>query len=941
MNSAILEHRVVRLEDVRQNNIVEVKLNAASSNMLFKQEYGKTAKIVKEIVARRTKIKEGCRNYDRYERLRIENAEQNLSEFHSVIAFIGDRGTGKTSVMQSVLNHLKESIYCREENQNTVFPLGKENEDVRFTVFDTIDSGFLTGTEDIMEIILSRMLHCLQESEDAERYREIYRKIDDLYRDLNLAYWNGQKSEKNLFSLQRIADSQHTIQSFKELIQDFNEAMRSDFVVIALDDVDMYQGSGKNSVSEDPTFTLLDHIYNHFRIPGLIVLMTFNEHVLKQACNRHFAQIYSGTPRLKKLSADEMREVHKLSMQFMSKLIPFSQRVYMPEYGNMHSVHHCNLYILPILVEQGVEKRLPPFKDGENEVLIKDFMLRLIAYRTGVYYDVAGSKQHFFEPRNLREICDLVQVLLAMEEIPQGDEQLAELSRSRNRQLLLEYFNNQFTILRLDGEEMEFVGLLSSLPTERRNNILIEKIRERRSNTGRDDTGFLEKAKSNRWSYSYGELLHNLYFATRIKDRPYSKAFVQTILGMNSIMLCQKVGTAEYRERLLKETGSSIAGRWANEMLPTLVSTGISKAGELKGSPIGSINLPVNEYYDNLEIPRAVTKDILSLLQGSSEGSELKEFMKAFVMQSFFFTKGPQKGLRLVLNPIVSKDTELSEVDDNTPLNAIDMTIRSEVDGEHICFNVMNFAVNLLDTRESDDIGMGFLDRVKEDLIAMGKRFAEKLLMPWDKIRQSREEEMNRLQEGIQISRKKYDLFRSFSAEYSIAKAEYEEAVIWLKLKDLCTRNGRLKADRFRMFWTEFVNDVIHFYKGEIDPWAKEKRLALPTHQFDMMYNMLKRCAYPAYYEKPETVSSDGIVPSYVILYENLANELEKQDKVYMQNEGTRSLAAALKESVFYRIITAGEKDPDYNKYLEPLLKAIVESSAGMGGARELAKHYG
>lgn len=810
-------YRTVNLDNVRQNNIVGVDLREKLSETIFEQEYKEAARSIRSIISHNVKWAAKRKLESDGKKGGFESA-MNRTEFQTAVPFIGDRGTGKTSMMYSVL--LRLSRYDGS-NEAAPFDLGEEHDSARFITLDMIDANSMKRTEDVLEIILSRIFAYLESIGGDEDFRELYRQIDSLYKDLSRVCWKQSFSseELGLIGLKRIADSQKSIENFQKLVSDFTARISKIkysgsqcYLVIALDDIDMYQGS--NSGMRNNQFALLDQIYNYMRIPGLIVLMTYNESILKRNCLSHFRQTYYGHSTQEACSHAEREEIELLAQQFMAKLFPQEQRIYMPNFMVVGPENRPNLYVKPT-INEGI-KILPPFT-SRDELPVKDFMLRVISHKTGVYFDAKGTKKHFFEPRNLRELGTMFQVIESMEEIPKKRND-QENVRKRNRQVLLNYLYNQFAGGRLSAEEFNRFQRLSMLPLARQGRTLVDNIRQHRMiiATKKDDLGFLEKNGKDRWRYSYGELLHNIYYATRIPrkkdaEEPYlSKDYIHCILGTHSVIMNQLFRESNPREMLMSFLGSSIAGRWANDMLPVFYvdekkAQNYAAMGEPKFASIGSMSIPVSGFFD-WEVPPAIKEVILKLQEGYmsvSEKKTLKQFIEALVLTGMLFTGFPQTGLKIQFSQKNKSEQQ-----------GLFLTSKSE---DNVCFNLLNFVLNLYDA-DSVEGHIGYLQYIKEKLIKLG------------------------------------------ACDNILFSDRWEEI-----LEEILGDNG------------EITMEVAEWKKTN-----KEYPVALPVQHFDMMYNIIKRLANVSYHDIPEESHVDDVFECVIRLYKDIEKELANQDEVYL-----------------------------------------------------------
>ena len=908
------KHRIVQLDNVRKNSIVAVDLSQSITGSVFAPEYEKASRVIRRIILENTDyLKRNdtsckiCRNRNCSTCKNKDRHRYNLKEFHTAVPFIGDRGTGKSSIMCSVLEYLNN---YRGDRISDAINLDVPNQCPRFITFDMIDANTLNSTEDIMEIILSRMLTYLEELPNSDNdFRELYRLIDELHQDLSLVYWKQEeRQEYGLTGLQRIADSQKSIERFRNLVDQFNkDVSRCHFdnnpcyLVIALDDIDMYQG-GKNGMA-DSQFALLDHIYNHMRIPGMIVLMTYSEHMLRRRCNAHFTKIYFGqhTPD-EKITASQQKDIDALTAQFMSKLFPQERRIYMPNYQYVDSGNQSNLYVRPKL--SNTEPPLPPFT-SEEELPVKTFMLRLIAHKTGVYFDAAGTKQHFFEPRNLRELGELFEVIISMDE-PSLTTDSSEQERilETNRQELLNYLYNQFALRRLSTGEYRNFSNLSMLPIVRQGRTLVDHIRDQRTrHVERGHFGYLDPTTRDRWRYSYGELLRNIYYATRItigdtlSETIYTKEFIRCILGTHSVLLNQIIDVPRDEESVTAATydshimmlsviGSSIAGRWANEMLPKF------KIGTAEPHPGGSLSIPVRHFF-GWNIPEDVTYAIIHLSQNNTKANKqvIHQYLEAFLLVGMFFTGFPVNGLKIQLTP---------DLDDwDNP--ALFLHSSSE---DHICFNVMNFVLNLFDAFDIADASRkheGYLSRMTPKLKKLGRDLAAELSKDWSKERQNAQWLKEKY---VSNHREKSPLFRAdndanvMAFNHAIERANEWEA----KLSEVS-----FDESSFLKHWNTLVDGLIAKFRKDLTSWHKNyptHAAVLPVQHFDMMYNILKRLSNVSYHDILEEAPIEDILTCYAKLYESVADELTNQDKIYTDTPH-RGFADAFRSCIFCRNFTA------------------------------------
>lgn len=975
------EKLVVDLDHVRQNNIVFVDLSKPLTENVFSQEYEKAARVITRILdeneegatqenrycreckTRASRSCEACK-FRSYTGCRETNYGKHRTEYQTAVPFIGDRGTGKTSVMHSVHRRLRD---YNGPIEGAAFNLGEKHDSVKFITFEMIDANTLQRSDDVMEIILARMLSYLDELQPDRDFRDLYRQIDELSSAMCKLRSDQREAAAacGLMGLQKVVERQSAIDGFQKLVEDFLKAMsdykyhcRKCYLVIALDDIDMYQGSTCGMYSGQ--FALLEQVYNHMRIPGLIVLMTYNEHILRRICNRHFDHIYSGSPSNRKYSPTEQNDIDTLTGQFMSKLFPQEQRIYLPNFMLIDSANRSNLFVRPEFTEKGVRKPVAPFEKDEV-IPVKEFMLRLIAHKTGVYFDAAGTKVHFFEPRNLRNLGELFEVIHSMEKV-EGDVENCASIRERNRQALLKYMYNQFALRRLSPEEQDRFRKLSALPIDRQHRTMVDWIRAERmrisEKSAPDSFGFLAKTEKYRWRYSYGELLYNIYFATRIGTTAgygeafLSKAFMHCIFGTHSVILNNIIRSDDSRKNLLEIIGSSLSGRWANEMLPKFSVEDVTYPGQA-----GSVSLPVRDFF-GWAIPASVKAAIFRLGEDRRSEEYLQEFFEALFFVGMFFTGLPSNGLGIYLD---------ADIDENE-CTVLCLNSKSE---DHICFNVMNFVINTYrvlpelsenkdgflnnlekrkDTVDVDISDSGYLQYMYQKLRKLGRDIARDLGSDWVIAEENAVQRLNTVDIKLGRRRARDPLMQStLQRESENAVRALQRAKAWKQLIQTERENGTkvitegFNSYEFMKHWNRVLSKTAKHLFEKFRMWEekhKQHKLVLPVENFDMMYNIVKRLASVYYHDIREEASAEEVYNCYMHLYKSILKELEIQDQVYFGDAPVNGFAKPLRDSVFYQEIVEPEAKCLHTEFLREILTNMISSTISVQSSRRSAKAF-
>lgn len=933
------ESRIANLENLRNAGTVILSIKDSQKD-IFNKEYRQALTAINSIV-QESKL-EAKRHTPKKNNGWIDPCEDPcadptayqdiaLHRTHTMVSFIGGRGTGKTSAMLTMLCQL-QTLQCCKELETSLQPLASAS----FICLEPIDAGILQSGEDIIEIVLARMFNYLQQITNGnnlraryqEELRSLYREFDKLYQNLCRLRKADHflEGESALRELQNLASSHSTAREFRDLVNHLltyikilNGCEKDQYLVIALDDIDMYgEDTSQNC------YTLLEEIFDYLSFPGIIVLTTYNENLLKRNCSNHLREKFYEGKKINECDFPEQKEVKTLVQQFLEKLILEEYRIYMPV---LDRIDVSNQVGISVRLDKTKETELcAMFNDCRqqgNEILVpvKKLLLRIIAGQTNVYFDSRGQKRHFFEPKSLRDLSVFWRMLETLESVANKEGAEQRRAYEDNRKKLFSYIMNPFASENLEDRERTYFYRLSQYTLERQERELIDDIK---SNCNRNKGVFT--FQEGRWQHSYGELLHCLYYATRLQENAMSKELIYCILSSFSLVLNQlylspdfKTG-GESREAFSQFVGLSIAGEWANDMLPK-----VYRDTELAGRvfwPIGSATLSLYAFFDWSIDSRAVYElfgfspdsrqiDVENLSNGEN-------FVQAFELLWMFFTYPPKEEFSVSLCRVMPQPPQ-KESEEAYALRAL--LSNKALQSKEICFNVLNFVVNCLDVND-------YFDRFKKLFTRVVKGFVEQLAQ--EEIEQRKRERdasksakdadahPNESQSDTTPNRKS-KIFRQMWGG-----TKKQESIDWKDLPDeqiVTAINNEAddivqevmeKADRYSL-------------RKEFECWAAENSLALPLQNLDMMHNMIKRLANTNYYSRdiPENIEVDKAFDEVQKLYTSIGDQLQEQDKFYNNNseENQNSLARNYMNCPFYQHFVKTPSDQ-----LKPMFNKIIDA---------------
>lgn len=546
------------------------------------------------------------------------------TDFPNIITFIGARGSGKTSVMLSFVEALKD--YRSESGRSQQFYTFNTNRNIVFTCLDCIDGSLMEHGEDIFKTILAQMYQKftdlemegeIQKSSDFDfRKRELLRGMEDVYRTVcdieNMSSGQFVTGEAYISSLRSFSSSQKVRKDFVDLIKKFTDLMRYNrygrselsgdhYVVIAIDDIDL---NIQNS------FSMLEKIHRYCTVPNVIVLLTLDFQQMLSIVTKHF---YEVAPKVNKLLVAQEMYVRNLSMDYLEKVLPINYRIYMPAMGN-------NVIIS---------------KESNN---IKTVILGKLYRRTGICFDSQGLKRHFYTPASMRELAGFYLMLESMGKIHEAHltdgsvipkEKIENFTAiiEENYSILLSDLENRIVLEKLNKrEDIRFVRELFHSDIRRAMSSVKEYflycVNGLLGNKENSDQYDLIKDVEDT---SYGELIEIVYKLGRIQIGAY-KPMVHCLLAYFSYAFTRQYileklsydkNSSQEQDKttdkgmIEKIVGGHVLYQWSGDLIPkvsveSFVSQGMQELSggaeaEIEAKVVGRvIGVPLN---DVLQIP--------------------------------------------------------------------------------------------------------------------------------------------------------------------------------------------------------------------------------------------------------------------------------------------------------------------------------------------------
>ena len=281
-----------------------------------------------------------------------ENHELNgdmgdRDQIYNVIAFLGERGMGKTSAMLSFAATLERDFGGKEGNSQGREELEKLvgawdceflKSRLYFSTLSYVDATMLEEKEGIFDVVLAKMWDKFEQSpcdnRTVRKFEGLKNEVRDLFLKVRECYLVQRKISKDILAdekeistldtLHKLSGSINLREEFKKLVDRYLKFMAAVqncdtdqyYLVIAIDDIDM----GIKNAHE-----LLEQIRRFLMIPKVIVLVTADWRRLVRICSCYEENTYGKDNERKE-------EKEQFVNNYLGKVLPHNKRIYMPDF---------------------------------------------------------------------------------------------------------------------------------------------------------------------------------------------------------------------------------------------------------------------------------------------------------------------------------------------------------------------------------------------------------------------------------------------------------------------------------------------------------------------------------------------------------------------------------------------------------------------------------
>jgi hypothetical protein len=384
----------------------------------------------------------------------------------NIIVFSGKRGTGKTSTMLSFAYSLKNSLVELQNDQTD----NKNLYNRGFLVLNPIDPTALESEQNILNVVLSRLMYSIQESwnhqhdplkdymENAEERDRLLKLASECLSGIS-AVKNGDKID-SLHKLQEIGDSAVLKTNLYKLIDDVNQyclpekyKKLNNVLVIPVDDTDCQIAKG---------YDVMEDIRRYLTLPNVLILMATDIDMLKQVFTQSFAESFKTNITI---GMADKNEVSRTAGKYLSKMIPLANKIYLPQVDDM--IRNGNNGIL-VRYFQSINDSTDILQNGMG---FQSRILNLLFKKTHLFFSEHESYCNNIIPHTLRGLTYFLNMLSEMEDVPEcydikNPDKSFYMQQTnildKNIRVFEAYFLNEWVPVKLDNQMQKIILEISN-----------------------------------------------------------------------------------------------------------------------------------------------------------------------------------------------------------------------------------------------------------------------------------------------------------------------------------------------------------------------------------------------------------------------------------------------------------------------------------------------
>lgn len=368
--------------------------------------------------------------------------DTTIEDASNLFAFIGERGSGKTSCMMSIASLLDKTC-C-----DPVFDKYPHLQGIKFKSLSLIEPSFFDDYHNIISLVVSQIytLFKNKREQNSSQYKDpllymsergILQNFDRVQRSLFQLLDTENNKPKDIESLVDLAAAVNLREDIHDLVDTILDFLgyKGGVLLVPIDDIDLNSAQANN---------MMEQIRKYLISPNIVIVMALKLDQLSQLKKQQFFKDYGILLEKSEISRDIINE---MTERYISKLIPNSQRIFLPDPESFLTSP------LKIVLEDGTILKYPSVRQAVTELIFSKTRY--------LFYNTPGITS-FIVPRNLRELRQLTGMLAIMtdykEVVKNGDS-----INLYNKTLFKRYFFGNWAMNNLTTVDQEYISEIAGI----------------------------------------------------------------------------------------------------------------------------------------------------------------------------------------------------------------------------------------------------------------------------------------------------------------------------------------------------------------------------------------------------------------------------------------------------------------------------------------------
>lgn len=307
-----MEKHVLRFVIGNETTSIQEDLFDIESDNFFNDVYRKALEIIVEIVENNN---DATHHSDKF--------GKDADIRNNIVAFVGDRGVGKTSCMKTIYNVLPN--INREIKNSELDKFRNVIEKENFLTLPIIDPTYFEEGHNILDIIISLMFDKFYQYEkridrfnfqdnNLSNKQDLIGKFIKVKKCLDVIKYKSNSHIDTFESLSELSMGINMKDALKDLVDSYLKYFGKSFLAIAIDDIDMQTRYAYNMIEEIRKYLI------QYKV---IILMSVKLSQLNDLIKQFYYKENKELIAINKFTDT----TENLAGRYLSKLIPFNQRI--------------------------------------------------------------------------------------------------------------------------------------------------------------------------------------------------------------------------------------------------------------------------------------------------------------------------------------------------------------------------------------------------------------------------------------------------------------------------------------------------------------------------------------------------------------------------------------------------------------------------------------